>query len=149
DTFTGGVQGIRGSEYDDVLVGSNNRTGGVEPFQGRGGNDFIDGNGGFDRVLYWWRTDDNITSGVNIKLAAGTVTALNLPAGQVDHVGTDTLRSIEGVRGTNSADKYDATGFTTNNSNGPNIGDAGFITFPNETVQRAFNEFEGLDGNDT
>ena len=147
DTFTGGVQGIRGSEFDDVLKGSNNFAN-VEFFQGRGGDDLIDGGGGFDRVFYWWRTDDNLTSGVDIKLAAGTVVALNLPSGAVDHVGADTLRSIEGVRGTNFADKYDATGFTITNIPNPlaNFGDAGFITIGG--LQRAYNEFEGLGGDD-
>ena len=50
DTFTG-VQSVRGSEFADTCLGSNNLTG-VEVFQGRGGDDFIDGGGGFDRVLY-------------------------------------------------------------------------------------------------
>ena len=78
----------------------------VEVFQGRGGNDFIDGGGGFDRALYWFRTDDNVTGGITVNLAAGTV------IGDAS-VGSDTLRSIEAVRGTNFADSYDATGFTT------------------------------------
>ena len=61
DSFTG-VQGVRGSEFVDTLMGSNNLTG-IEIFQGRGGNDIIDGGGGFDRVLYGFRTDDNVTGG--------------------------------------------------------------------------------------
>ena len=84
-------------------MGSNNPS--VEPFQGRGGDDFIDGGGGFDRVLYWFRTDDNITAGLNINMAAGTV------VGDAS-VGTDTLRSIELMRGSNFDDTYNATGFT-------------------------------------
>ena len=49
-------------------------------------------------------------------------------------IGTDTLRSIESIRGTNFADTYVATGF---GSSGTNIGSFG-----------TFNEIEGLGGND-
>src|SRR4029079_10600594 len=138
DTFTG-VQGIRGSEFDDTFHGSNNLTG-VEGFQGRAGNDFIDGGGGFDRVLYLCRTDDNVTGGITINMADGTV------VGDAS-VGNDTLRSIEAARGTTFADSYNAALFTTTNINGPNFGSAGFITIG--SFQAAFNEFEGLGGNDT
>ena len=139
DTFTG-VQVVRGSEFDDTFHGQQQCSPGLEVFQGRGGDDFIDGGGGFDRVIYWFRTDDNVTGGITVNLAAGTV------VGDAS-VGTDTLRSIEAVRGTNFADIYDATGFTTTNVNGPNFGSAGFIVIGG--VQQAFNEFEGLGGNDT
>ena len=67
--------------------------------------------------LYWFRTDDNVTGGITVNMAAGTV------VGDAS-VGTDTLRSIEAVRGTNFADSYDATGFTTT-VNAPNAGSAG------------------------
>ena len=50
-------------------------------------------------------------------------------------IGTDTLRSIELVRGTNFADTYDATGF--DQAGALNIGNSG-----------TFNEFEGLAGDD-
>ena len=138
DTFTG-VQGVRGSEFDDTFHGSNNLTG-VEVFQGRAGNDFIDGGGGFDRVLYGFRTDDNVTGGITITMAAGTV------VGDAS-VGTDTLRSIEAARGTNFDDTYNAALFTINSSNGPNFGSAGSILIG--SFQAALNEFEGLGGNDT
>ena len=62
-------------------------------------------------------------------MAAGTVT------GDAS-VGTDTLRSIEFVRGSNFADTYDATGF--GRSGALNVGSNG-----------TFNEFEGVGGNDT
>src|SRR5215813_3269654 len=51
DTFTG-VNAVRGSRFDDVLSGSDNRFSTVENFEGRAGNDFIDGRGGFDRAVY-------------------------------------------------------------------------------------------------
>ena len=50
-------------------------------------------------------------------------------------IGTDTLRSIEGIQGTNFADTYDATGYGT--AGALNIGNNG-----------TFNQFEGLGGND-
>ena len=64
----------------------------------------IDGRGGLDRANYDSDTDDNVTGGITVNLAAGTVT------GDAS-IGTDTLRSIESVRGTDFADTYDATGF--------------------------------------
>ena len=132
DAFTG-VQVVRGSAFADTLLGSNNLTG-VEVFQGGGGNDFIDGRGGFDRVLYEFRIDDNVTAGITVSLATGTV------VGDAS-VGTDTLRSIEAVRGTHFADVFDATGFTASSTN---AGSAGV-----DSNGAASNEFEGLGGNDT
>ena len=107
DTFTG-VQVVRGSEFSDTFHGSNNLTG-VENFQGRGGDDLIDGGGGFDRASYWFRTDDNVTGGITVNMAAGTVN------GDAS-VGQDTLLSVEAVRGTNFADTYNATGFTASST---------------------------------
>src|SRR6185503_17929678 len=126
-------QVVRGSEFNDTFHGSNNLTG-VENFQGRGGDDLIDGGGGFDRASYWLRTDDNVTGGITVNMAAGTV------VGDAS-VGTDTLRSIEAARGTNFADTYNATGFTALSTN---AGTAGV-----NNVGAAFNEFEGLGGNDS
>ena len=68
-------------------------------------------------------------SGITVNMAAGTV------MGDAS-IGTDTLRSIESVRGTNFADTYDATGF--GQAGALNIGSIG-----------TFNDFEGLGGNDT
>ena len=84
------------------LLGSNNGFGTVEVFAGFAGNDTINGRGGFDRADY--NNDPTTTSGITVHLAAGTVT------GDAT-VGTDTLLSVEAVRGTNFADTYDATGF--------------------------------------
>ena len=110
DTFTGGVNGVRGSSYGDMLLGSNNAANTAEQFEGRGGNDFIDGRGGFDRASYL-----NENSAINVQLAAGIVT------GGAD-TGTDTLRSIEAITGTEFADVYNATGFSTSSTN---VGNAG------------------------
>ena len=84
--------------FADSLSGS----AGNETFTGLGGNDSIDGRGGFDTVSY-----NNIylsTGGVTVDLAAGTGTGDG-------SIGTDTLRAIEGIQGTNAADTFLATGY--------------------------------------
>ena len=136
DTFTG-VNSVRGSNFDDFFYGSDNPVNTSENFEGAGGDDWIDGKGGFDRASY------NLTSdgiGIDVELAAGTVTDR---AGGTD-VGTDTLRSIEAIWGTAFSDIYDASGFTTTATVGdPNAGSAGA-----NGVGNAFNEFEGGGGDD-
>jgi hypothetical protein len=129
DSFTG-VNRVRGSQFNDTLLGSN--AGGVEQFTGGAGNDFINGRGGNDRAVYSTFVNDTVTAGVTINLAAGTVT------GDAS-VGTDTLRSIEFVRGSNFADVYDSTGFTTSSTNAGNSANGNGA---------AFNEIEGMGGND-
>ena len=74
----------------------------AETFDGGAGNDTIDGRGGFDRAVY--NADNGTASGISVDMAAGTV------IGDAS-IGTDTLISIESVRGTNFADTYVATGF--------------------------------------
>jgi VCBS repeat-containing protein len=127
DTFTG-VNGIRGSEYDDILSGSNNPAGTTESFTGGGGNDIINGRGGFDRAIYSSTIGDRGTGGITVNMAAGTVFG-------DDSVGSDTLLSIEAIRGTNFNDTYDATGFGGTSTNAGSFG--------------TFNEFEGMGGDDT
>ena len=127
DTFTGsGILSAWGSSFADTLYGSNNAFGTIEVFAGFGGNDTIDGRGGFDRADY--NNDSATTSGITVNLAAGTVT------GDAT-IGTDTLVSVEAVRGTNFADTYDATGFSGSSTNAGSLG--------------TFNEFTGNGGNDT
>jgi VCBS repeat-containing protein len=121
-----GVASVIGSAYADTLIGSNNASGTVEVFDGRAGNDTINGGGGFDRADY--NNDTSVTSGITVNLAAGTV------VGDAS-IGTDTLISVEAVRGTNFADTYDATGF------GPTSINAG--------SNNTFNEFTGMGGDDT
>ena len=122
----GGINKICGSEFGDTLRGSNNPANTAELFEGRGGDDFIDGQGGFDRAVYL--NEDHL---IIVHLAAGDV------FGGVN-TGHDTLRSIEGIQGTQFDDTYDATGFTSTSVNGPNFASSG-----------TFNEFEGAGGNDT
>jgi Ca2+-binding RTX toxin-like protein len=130
DSFTG-VNAVRGSNFNDVLLGSDNAKFSVENFEGRGGNDFIDGRGGFDRAVY---SNDPAVTGITVDLAAGSVIG---DAG----IGTDTLRSVEAARGTDFADTFDATGFTASSTNAGSNG-------VNEHGA-AFNEFEGMGGDDT
>jgi Ca2+-binding RTX toxin-like protein len=102
DTFSN-IEGIRGSEFDDTLTGTDRATadGYFEFFEGRGGNDTIDGKGGYDRVDYHFAT-----GGINVNL--GSSTASNDGTG-----GADTLLNIEGVRG--SAFNDAITGSIANN----------------------------------
>ncbi|WP_354050639.1 Ig-like domain-containing protein [Bradyrhizobium sp. LB12.1] len=127
DTFTGGVNSIRGSDFNDQLFGSNNASG-AEELIGGAGNDTIDGRGGFDRALFSASSSDTTTGGIVVDLAAGTV------AGDAS-IGNDTLKSIESIRGTSFADTFDATGFSGSSVNAGS----------NSTL----NEFEGEAGNDS
>jgi Ca2+-binding RTX toxin-like protein len=125
DTFTG-VNAIAGSWFDDTFFGTANGSAVSETFDGRNGNDGIDGRGGFDIAVY--NNDSSVMAGISVDMAAGTVT------GGVG-VGSDTLTAIESVRGTNFADVYVATGFAGAST------DFGALA--------TFNEFEGMGGNDT
>ena len=131
DNLIGGIAQIRGSDFDDTLVGTSNGSFSAETFEGWGGNDFIDGNCGFDRARY--DNQNTGTLGITVNLGAGTVTGGDAAATAV--VGTDTLRSIELIRGTNAADIFDASTFTATSTNGG-------------SDQGNFNEFEGMGGDD-
>ncbi|MDI1262056.1 MAG: calcium-binding protein [bacterium] len=130
DTFTG-VNNVRGSFFDDAFYGSNNPNFTSENFEGLGGDDLIDGGTGFDRA-YYNQAFDGV--GINVNLSAGTVTG-GLATG------TDTLRSIEAIWGTNFDDTYDATGFSGVSTNAGNAGNNGAAS--------SLNEFEGGGGADT
>lgn len=90
DTFTG-VNRVRGSNFDDILLGSNSGST-FQQFEGRAGNDFIDGVGG----------DNNE---VRYSFAPSSIFA-DLRSGQiVDGYGTiDTVVNIQDVRGSDFAD---------------------------------------------
>ncbi len=138
DTFTG-VNGVRGSYFDDLLYGSNNTLAGTfQSFEGRGGDDYIDGRGGFDRAVY-----ANEDASIDVQLAAGIVTG-------GPNTGTDTLRSIEAITGTEFNDVYDARGFTASNDPTPsaNSGNGG-VNAAGGGQPSNFNEFEGRGGDDT
>src|SRR4029079_6686165 len=96
---------------------------------GLGGADFIDRRGGFDIAGY--NALNSVTGGVTVNMAAGTA------IGDAS-IGTDTLRTIEGVQGTMLADFYDATGY----------GNGQPATLNVSSSSGNFNQFEGLGGND-
>jgi len=50
DKIVGGVSQIRGSNFGDLLIGTNQGSGSTQIYEGRGGNDTIIGNGGFDQA---------------------------------------------------------------------------------------------------
>ncbi|MBN2629378.1 MAG: hypothetical protein JXR75_02420, partial [Rhodobacteraceae bacterium] len=82
------------SDRNDNIIGSAAR----ESFILRGGNDTLDGGGGFDRLRFD-RGDSNSTSAVTVDLAVGTVT------GTWRNVAfTKTISNIEEIRGTNFSD---------------------------------------------
>ena len=105
------IEGARGTAGNDTFIGNNvNNT-----FTGLGGADAINGGAGNDEVRY----DVGGGSAVNVNLAAGTAT---------DNFGsTDTLVSIELVRGTSLADTL----------TGGNV------------LSDRFESYRGLAGNDT
>ncbi|WP_297773030.1 calcium-binding protein [uncultured Roseovarius sp.] len=78
---------LRSDDGNDRMVGTSN----AESFRTHGGNDTIDGGGGFDRIRYEGDTDSAIVA----NLATGVITS---SAGGVAF--TDTVSGIEYVRGT-------------------------------------------------
>ena len=111
-TLTGGTPAIvHGSGLDDahsdtianvenVIGGSGN-----DVFTGDANNNIFNGGAGFDEVSY-----QSSLGSISVSLAAGTVTG-------GASIGTDTLRSIEYVFGTNASDTYDASNFSSSSIN--------------------------------
>ncbi len=101
DTFSD-VFSIRGTDFDDVLLGGNNDD--YEGFAGMAGFDFIDGGSGFDEILF--RLEKG-TNAIHVDFKTGIAT---------DTYGdTDTFQNIEAVR----ASPFDDT----------LLGDKGFQSF--------------------
>ena len=119
-----GVDAVYGTQASDVLRGRDFWD--YEEFRGYGGNDLIDGRGGTDGVNYATQR----RAGIVVDLAAGTVTSTD------PEIGTDTLREIELVTGTNFADTYDATGYGGSSVNKNSFGED-------------YNLYNPLAGNDT
>lgn len=91
DTITGKVNELRGSNSSDKLIGSD----GDESFIPRGGNDTIEGGGGFDRVRY----DQGNVTDLEVDLLDGRATGFHNGVAFVHQ-----LSGIEHVRGSNQAD---------------------------------------------
>jgi len=112
-----------GSLHNDTFWGTNN----VEIFDGfEGGDDIFHGGGNIDIVEY----DGGNRMAIDVSLAAGNVTG-RAPG---SNIGTDTLDSIERIRGSEFADRFDATDFSGTSINAGSFGD--------------FNRFEGQGGAD-
>ncbi len=122
-TFSG-VDSVTATIFNDTLVGGLYED--SESFRGQGGDDLIDGKGGYDRADYI-----SSSEGITVNMALGTVTGA---ASQ----GNDTLLNVEAIRATMFADSYTATGFSETSANS---GDRG--------LRGTYNAFEGLGGNDT
>lgn len=129
------IDDIRGTDFNDTLSGGGYDD--YEAFRGKGGNDLIDGKSGYDMADYM-----GSTSGVYVDLALGTAWAMESMDGSI---GTDTLRSIEAIRGTNLNDVFDARNFgrmTAPEGLTFNVG-SGVFNLPHG------NSFDGRGGNDT
>jgi Ca2+-binding RTX toxin-like protein len=81
DVLIGIGNAIGSSRYGDLLIGND----GPNYFEGRGGNDTLDGAGGRDRAAY-----NNAPGPVTVNLSLGSASGAD---------GTDVLISIEDVRG--------------------------------------------------
>ncbi len=111
------IEDIRGTDGADVIVGDNGVNvlrgeGGTDNLTGNGGNDTLHGGSGFDRANYGNESGGIVGRGVIVNLSAQAITAdigagptLVAAATAIDTFGaTDTLISIENVRGTSNAD---------------------------------------------
>jgi Ca2+-binding RTX toxin-like protein len=88
------IEDVRGTQFKDTILG----TDGDNSFMGYQGRDLLDGRKGFDTVSYRRDADRGGYDGIEADLSAGTVR---------DGFGQrDTLRSIEGVEGTNTDDTF-------------------------------------------
>lgn len=81
------MEGVSGSQFDDVLTGSGRGDG----FYGEGGDDEIDGKGGFD-----WMYFDDAPGPVGVDWSAGTATGF----------GNDRFTAIEGFLGSAFDDSF-------------------------------------------
>ena len=92
------INEVIGTNQADTLVGTDNpaNTWYDNGITGLGGDDYIDGQGGFDIAYYDQDAQHGGNLGIHADMAAGTVT---------DGFGdTDTIVNIEGIRGTQYAD---------------------------------------------
>jgi uncharacterized delta-60 repeat protein len=107
------IDGVTGSNFDDTLVGGSSSTDfrGMkqEFFNGRSGNDIINGGRANDAVdmdasnfeMNFAMYHETTGFGVNVNLLSGTATG---NGGTNASVGSDTLTGINAVRGSNFAD---------------------------------------------
>lgn len=121
------IHRLRGSGLADVLNGSDT-TAYMEEFEGRGGNDVIDGRGGADRVRYTYLVNG---VGVNANLVTGVAVAGVNDVDQLVHIerlrGSQYSDTLIGGNTASGADQFD--GFESFRGDGGNDfidGGAGF-----------------------
>ncbi|MEQ3746165.1 MAG: M10 family metallopeptidase C-terminal domain-containing protein [Henriciella sp.] len=121
------IEGVIGTDGNDTLTGD----AGNNYFEVRGGNDTVNGGNGIDYVGLRGGTE-GVTVAANA-LSSGTLTIAGL--------GTNTLTSIEGIRGTEFADTFNGdAGVQLYHGGG---GDDTFV------VSNGADEYDGGAGNDT
>ncbi len=131
DTFTY-THYLRGSQDDDHITGSSGSH--WEGLEGLGGDDTLDGGGGYASARYNWEHEYGGTSGIDADMAAGTV---------IDTFGdTDTLIGIADIRASVFDDTIDGRGVSTYQSF---RGDAGDDTLRGGAGE---NRLEGGEGDD-
>ena len=111
DTLSG-IEGVTGSAYDDQITGSAGADrlsglGGADTLQGMGGNDLLTGGLGTDTLDGGAGTD---TASYADATASVTVSLALTRAQDTLGAGTDRLISIEGLTGSNFADKLTGDG---------------------------------------
>ncbi|MBL8575750.1 MAG: VCBS domain-containing protein [Mesorhizobium sp.] len=84
------IEGAVGTKFDDTLIGSD----GGNEFVGLGGDDYVDGGEGWDKVGYWEAED-----GILVDMTRDSGQVINDGAG-----GTDTLVNIEEISGSRQDD---------------------------------------------
>lgn len=86
---------IKGTSFDDTIIGGNPDKDDWEGFHGLAGNDGIHGGSGYDEIMYH---QEKGTDGINFNFQTGTA---------IDTFGnTDVFSGIEAVRGTKYADTF-------------------------------------------
>src|SRR5205807_9713215 len=63
DALKGGINAVTGSDFADTLLGSANGSN-AQIFEGRAGNDAINGRGGYDLGIY--NNDGSVTTGIAV-----------------------------------------------------------------------------------
>lgn len=91
------IEVVRGTSFDDRLIGGNSANDELEIFVGYQGNDIINGGSGWDVVDYYWERGEIQYLGIVVNLETGTV--------RDSYGDTDRLSNIEEVRGTGRSDE--------------------------------------------
>ncbi|MEP8668429.1 Ig-like domain-containing protein [Enterobacter hormaechei] len=112
------IEGINGSDYDDVITGNS----GDNQFEGRGGNDtFNIGSGGHDTLLYKLINASDATGGTGSDVVNGFTVGTWEGTADTDRIDLRDLLSDSGYTGTGSASYVN--GVATLDSSAGNIAD--------------------------